>query len=218
MKLKISFVCAALCLLFTACSGGEASSSAQEDTTPAVTQSASEPQEQTESKEVAETVPSLKEIVGIWKGDVGDGYLWFQEDLNYIIMDTVGKFPDDILVEQDGENVALKSTDGQNTINLTPAGTHVFDALDGLYDAEDRDYQFLIVGDMVYTFKNTGMKYHFDGSTLTLTNGISFYHVPCKLDGDSVQILYSQTQAFADSNDLYLERTHELDDILVNND
>ena len=200
MKKYLTIMFAGLCLLMTACSSKEIDSISQETAEPA-TQIMAETVSIPETEAVTQAVPveasSPEAIQGIWKNE--NGYQWFQEDGGYLVMNYVGTFPEDIGIEM--TETEIKLTISGEVQQLTQAGTHVFDTLDGLYNVAGQNYQILIVGNAVYTFTNTGMTYSYNGEMLMIQDTQS----PCTVTGDSMQF---------DGNTF--SRTHELDDFLLN--
>lgn len=199
MKKYLTIMFAGLCLLMTACSSKEIDSISQETAEPA-TQIMAETVSIPETEAVTQAVPveasSPEAIQGIWKNE--NGYQWFQEDGGYLVMNYVGTFPEDIGIEM--TETEIKLTISGEVQQLTQAGTHVFDTLDGLYNVAGQNYQILIVGNAVYTYTDTGATYQYNGEALSLQD----VQIPCIIDGDTMQ--YEHTT---------FSRTHELDDFLL---
>ncbi|MBR1555187.1 MAG: hypothetical protein IJ644_07335 [Oscillospiraceae bacterium] len=151
--------------------------------------------------EVIPTEPSNPaDIIGIWKGETG--YRWFQENGGYVTMTYQGAFPDDIPIEVNETSIVL-TIDG-NPLTLTQTGTHVFDTIDGLYNAEGQEYQIFITGNLVYRYysHDDANAYQYDGQNLMLP--WSENAMNCFVSGDTLEI---EGQIFT--------RTHELDDFLL---
>ncbi len=203
MKKYLTIMLAGLCLLTTACASKEISNTVSETAeimTQISTETASVPETEPATEALTETVPleasSPEAIQGIWKN--GNGYQWFQENGSYLVMNYVGTFPEEVGIEM--TETDMKLTISGEVQQLTQAGTHVFDTLDGLYDVAGQNYQILIVGNAVYTYTNTGMTYSYNGEMLMLQDTQS----PCTVNGDTMQF---------DGNTF--SRTHELDDFLL---
>ncbi|MBE6876904.1 MAG: hypothetical protein E7496_09350 [Ruminococcus sp.] len=164
-----------------------------------VTETVAVPETETFPEAVPAEPSNPADIIGIWKSDTG--YRWFQENGGYVVMMYQGTFPDDIPIEVNETSVVL-TIDG-TPLTLTQTGTHVFDTIDGLYNAEGQNYQVFITGNLVYFYYDTGAFYQYDGEKLLLPPGDST--VVCTVSGDTAQI----------SGETFT-RTHELDDFLLN--
>ena len=214
MKYQILFAVAGVCLLLTACAEKtteipEAATELQ-TASPVITEIQSDlPATEQNIQTVTETpateemtvpaVPSSpEELIGIWQNPETKHVYWFQENGLYVTMLYMGTFPEDIGIEM--TETEIKLTISGEVQQLTQAGTHVFDTLDGLYNVAGQNYQILIVGNAVYTYTDTGATYQYNGEALSLQD----VQIPCIIDGDTMQ--YEHTT---------FSRTHELDDFLL---
>ncbi len=213
MKYQILFAVAGVCLLLTACAEKtteipEAATELQ-TASPVITEIQSDlPATEQNIQTVTETpateemtvpaVPSSpEELIGIWQNPETKHVYWFQENGLYVTMLYMGTFPEDIPIEMSETSVTL-TLDGE-PVTLTQTGTHVFDTLDGLYNADGKAYQVLILGNMVYIYNNLNTAYEYNGEMLKLADGEN----PCFVSGDTAQIT---GQTFV--------RTHDLDAFL----
>jgi len=213
MKYQILFAVAGVCLLLTACAEKtteipEAATELQ-TASPVITEIQSDlPATEQNIPTVTETpateemtvpaVPSSpEELIGIWQNPETKHVYWFQENGLYVTMLYMGTFPEDIPIEMSETSVTL-TLDGE-PVTLTQTGTHVFDTLDGLYNADGKAYQVLILGNMVYIYNNLNTAYEYNGEMLKLADGEN----PCFVSGDTAQIT---GQTFV--------RTHDLDAFL----
>ncbi|MBR1527754.1 MAG: hypothetical protein IJ642_00460 [Oscillospiraceae bacterium] len=208
MKYRLILALTGVCLLLTGCAEKNAEtaetqnlqSTAQNENVESIQQNI--PEIVTEENTVPEipAVPSSPEaIIGIWKNPQSNHAYWFQENNSYVTMICMGTFPEDIPIEMTETSLTL-TLDGE-PVSLTQTGTHVFDTLDGLYNAEGKAYQVLIMGNIVYIYNNLNLIYEYNGELLKLTDS----EINCYISGDTAQI-----------GDQTFIRTHDFDDFLLN--
>ena len=216
MKKQVLFALTGICLLLTACAEKTPAESAEPQTNPIITETsadiaavteqnmqnlteipATEEMLLTEAPAVPAEPSSPDALIGVWQNPDSKHVYWFQENGLYITMLYMGTFPEQIPIEMT-ETTVILTLEGE-PVTLTQTGTHVFDTLDGLYNAEGKAYQILILGNMVYIYNNLNTAYSYNGEMLKMTDTES----PCYISGDTAQIA---GQTFI--------RTHDLDAFL----
>lgn len=215
LKYKSLLILTGICLLLTGCA--EKSESETQNVQSTVQNESVYSSEQNQNVESIQqnipeivteenTVPDIpavpsspEELIGIWKNPESNHAYWFQEDQHYITMICMGTFPEDIPIEMTETSLTL-TLDGE-PVSLTQTGTHVFDTLDGLYTAENKAYQILIIGNIVYIYNNLNLIYEYNGEMLKLSDS----EQTCYLSGDTARI-----------GDQIFIRTHDFDNFLLN--